>query len=46
MRLLGECIAQLVKAEAVAKPGALEHVRPRLALLTGAGLPSTDQASE
>ena len=43
MTLLGECIAQLLKAEAV---GALEQVRPRLALLTSAGLPSTDQASE
>ena len=38
MTLLGECIAQLLKAEAV---GALEQVKPRLALLTGGDLPST-----
>ena len=43
MTLLGECIAQLLKAEAV---GALDQVRPRLALLTSAGLPGADQASE
>ena len=43
MTLLGECIAQLLKAEAV---GALEQVKPRLARLTGAGLPSTYQAGE
>ena len=40
MTLVAECIAQLLKAEAVAKPGALEQVRPRLARLTGAGLPN------
>ena len=46
MTLLGECIAQLLKAEAVAKPAALEQVKPRLASLTGSGLPSTYQAGE
>ena len=37
MTLLGECIAQLLKAEAV---GTLEQVKPRLARLTDAGLAS------
>ena len=46
MTLLAECIAQLLKAEAVAKPAALEEVKPRLARLTGSDLPSTHQAGE
>ena len=43
MTLLGECIAQLLKAEAV---GALEQVKPRLARLTGGGLPSAQQTEK
>ena len=46
MTLLGECIAQLLKAEAVAKPAALEQVKPRLARLTGSGLPSAQQTEK
>ena len=45
MTLLGECIAQLLKAEAVATPVALEQVKPRLARLTG-GLPSAQQTEK
>ena len=46
MTLLGECIAQLLKAEAVATPAALEQVKPRLARLTGGGLPSAQQTEK
>ena len=46
MEMLGECMAQLLKAEAVAEPAALEQIKPRLARLTGGGLPSAQQTGK
>ena len=47
MTLLGECIAELLAAEAAADSAAvLKRVKPRLASLTGGGLPSAQQTGK